>query len=373
MSLPALPEPNFIDRDPVAITAAAIAEYEADTGKTLHPAQIERLLVNNIAYRETLVRIGIQQASKQNLLYYAMSPMLEYLAQFYGVERIAAQPAQTVLRFTFPAPVLVDTLIPVGTRVSNGGGTLIFGTAAPVLLAAGDAVADVLSNCESAGLAGNGWAAGEVAVLLDDLGVAGIVVTNRSASAGGAEEEDIERFRQRVADAPESFTTAGSKAAYRWHAMSAHPSIADVAVVSPVAGTVRLYVLSETGLPAGVILDDVAAAVTAETVRPLCDTVQVLAPVEVQFTFVLVLVLYIGADAPTVLAQVEAAVATYAADRRAGLGRDIVLWQIEALAKVSGVYLAHADGLPSGGIVLEPWEWANCTGYVVSLGGWVGG
>ena len=60
-----LPEPSFIDRDPQAITAEIVAQYEQLTGKTLYPAQVERLLIDVIAYRETLVRIGIQEAAKQ--------------------------------------------------------------------------------------------------------------------------------------------------------------------------------------------------------------------------------------------------------------------------------------------------------------------
>ncbi|XLM22137.1 baseplate protein, partial [Chromobacterium piscinae] len=88
-----LPEPDFIPRDPAAITAEIIAQYEQISGKTLYPAQVERLLIDVIAYRETLVRIGIQEAAKQNLVAYARAPMLDYLGQLVGVTRLPAQPA----------------------------------------------------------------------------------------------------------------------------------------------------------------------------------------------------------------------------------------------------------------------------------------
>ncbi|EFD1750443.1 baseplate protein, partial [Escherichia coli] len=52
----ALTEPDFIERDADKITAEMIAKYEADTGKTLYPAQAERLLIDLWAYREMLVR-----------------------------------------------------------------------------------------------------------------------------------------------------------------------------------------------------------------------------------------------------------------------------------------------------------------------------
>ena len=41
-----LPEPQFIERDADKITQEWIALYEEKTGKTLQPAQIERLLID---------------------------------------------------------------------------------------------------------------------------------------------------------------------------------------------------------------------------------------------------------------------------------------------------------------------------------------
>lgn len=85
-----LPEPDFIARDPAAITAEIIAQYEQLSGKTLYPAQVERLLIDLLAYRETLIRIGIQEAAKQNLVAFAHAPMLDYLGQLVGVTRLPA-------------------------------------------------------------------------------------------------------------------------------------------------------------------------------------------------------------------------------------------------------------------------------------------
>ena len=71
-----LPEPDFIDRDPQTITNELIALYEEKTGKTLYPGQVDRIWVDIIAYRETLLRIRIQEAAKQNLVRYASGVML---------------------------------------------------------------------------------------------------------------------------------------------------------------------------------------------------------------------------------------------------------------------------------------------------------
>ena len=89
-----LPEPSFIDRDPQAITAEIVAQYEQLTGKTLYPAQVERLLIDVIAYRETLVRIGIQEAAKQNLVAYARADVRKVGRQVANVHVEAWQEAR---------------------------------------------------------------------------------------------------------------------------------------------------------------------------------------------------------------------------------------------------------------------------------------
>uniref|UniRef100_A0A1A9WW60 Collar domain-containing protein n=1 Tax=Glossina brevipalpis TaxID=37001 RepID=A0A1A9WW60_9MUSC len=58
-----------------------IAWYEKVSGKTLYPAQDERLLINLIAYREALVRLAIQDTAEQNLVAFARAPMLDYLGE----------------------------------------------------------------------------------------------------------------------------------------------------------------------------------------------------------------------------------------------------------------------------------------------------
>ena len=60
LDLNSLPEPSFVERDAAAVTAEMVAMFEAMTGRTLYPAQPERVEIDLVAYREMLVRIGIQ-------------------------------------------------------------------------------------------------------------------------------------------------------------------------------------------------------------------------------------------------------------------------------------------------------------------------
>jgi phage-related baseplate assembly protein len=122
---------------------------------------------------------------------------------------------------------------------------------------------------------------------LDNLGanyqVTRLVVTPANPDAVppvAAVDEDDERFRERIQLAPEGITTAGPVDSYRFHALTASAMVADVGIDSPIPGTVRVTVLSAepSGVPTEELLATVRAALNAEKIRPLCDSVPVQAP-----------------------------------------------------------------------------------------------
>ncbi len=190
----ALTEPDFIERDADKITAEMIAKYEADTGKTLYPAQAERLLIDLWAYREMLVRVAVQEAAKQNLVAFAREPMIDYLGELVGVYRLAAQPATTTLQFSVDEALAIDVLIPAGTRVSASD-SVIFATDTDVVLKAGLLLVNVTATCTEPGTAGNGWQPAQVSQLLDEIDNVNLLVSNLMASSGGSEQEDDDRLR----------------------------------------------------------------------------------------------------------------------------------------------------------------------------------
>lgn len=359
-------EPIFIARDAEAITAEMIAKYEADSGKTLYPAQAERLLIDLIAYREMLLRSGIQEAAKQNLVRYARAPMLDYLGELVGTYRLAAQAAQTTLLFNVEAALLTDTLIPAGTRVSASD-SIVFATDVDVLMNSGALSAPVSATCTQTGTAGNNWQPAQVSTLLDDIADVDFTVVNTVASSGGAEEESDERLRERIQLAPESFSTAGSRLAYRYHALSAHPDIVDVAVVRAEPGIVHLYPLLSGGLPDTALLAQVESVCSDEKVRPLTDTVAAKAPVPVEYTLHARLTLKRNVQALPVKQEAEQVAADWAENHRATLGQDIVPSQIIAALSLNGVY--SVELLSPGLTVLDDWQLAVCTGVTVTIAG----
>lgn len=141
-----LPEPKFIETDQQAVLESCIRKYEELTGRTLYPAQAERLIINLIAYREHLVRVGIQEAAKQNLVRYAQAPMLDMLGELVGVTRLSEAAASCVVRFSVKAALPADLSIPAGVKIYSQDGAYRFDTLATVVLKAGEFFVDALRN-----------------------------------------------------------------------------------------------------------------------------------------------------------------------------------------------------------------------------------
>ncbi|WP_236213024.1 baseplate assembly protein [Metapseudomonas otitidis] len=366
--------PEFVKIDPAAIEADLVARYEAKSGKTLYPAQIERLFIDQIAYSHSLTLMAIQHAGEQLLVRFSSAPILDYLGELVGTPRLLAQPARCTLRFSINEVASLPMTIPGGTQVTSQDGKLIFVTDSVVIIPAGQSHANASATCRLAGAMGNGWAVGQISVMPSPP-FDGLLASNLTVPSGGADEEPDDRYRERIILAPEAYTNAGSRGSYRYHALSANQSIIDVAVHGPddgqLDGHVAIYPLTASGLPTADLLALVLNHLSSEKRRPLCDTVQVQAPVPVNYSIKASLTFYATADRTSAMAQAKAAAESWAAERSAGLGRDIVPEQLTAVLQVPGVYRA-ALALPALQTVRSH-EWANCTGIALTDAGVVDG
>jgi len=180
--------------------------------------------------------------------------------------------------------------------------------------------------------------------------------------------EDDAAFRTRILLSLEGYTTAGSIGSYMFHALSASGDVLDVSVESLIAGTVNVAVLSRTGtgVPSGGTLAAVVAALNAETVRPLCDTVSVEAAQIVNYAITASLDFYPGTGQEQVLSAAVTAATAYASDMHR-LGRDVTL---------SGIYAAlHQPGVQKVNLtspvaeIVNQWDQAPyCTAITVTAG-----
>src|SRR5271170_6166301 len=188
-SVPQLPPPQFVDDsdglDPNLILADMVAEFEAAAGRTLYPAQVERLLINLYAYRESLVRNAIQYTGQQNLLAYAAFPMIDYLGQLLGVTRLPAQSATVTLQFTLAEPLSISYTIAGQTQVGTTDGQFVFASNADLTIPAGASSGTAAATATVAGAAANGYLAGTITVLLEPNAlIAGAI--NTTLSSGGS-------------------------------------------------------------------------------------------------------------------------------------------------------------------------------------------
>ena len=330
-AIKSLPDISFIDnKDIDQVRQEMVADYESfiseATGQTvtLERSSVHRMELYAAAAQIYQAMQYIDRQGKQSILKYSYSDFLDNLAIFKGVTRNPATPATTTLRFTLSAERDTATGIPQGTRVSTAG-AIYFATDVYAEIPAGSTTVDVPATCTVAGTDGNGFAAGELATIVDPIpNVAS--VTNTTATEGGAEIESDDDLAERVFLAPGAYSTAGPEDGYLYHAKAYSAAIGDVVATSnQAAGTVDIvFIMADGSTPGEEMIEGLEGYLQGKTIRPMTDLVRVAAPQEVTYT--INLTYYINrsdsAKAVTIQAAVAQAVADYQTWQRA-IGRDI--------------------------------------------------
>lgn len=322
MKLADLPDIEFVDADEEKVKAAIFNDYTAITGRTLSQGDPVRLFLLVVA--EAIIRLMNNQnyVGKQNLLKYAAGDNLDALGAFSDTDRIPASAATTTLQITLSAARTQETIVPAGTRVASPDG-LYFATNEDAAVLAGGTTTTVKATCQTVGDKGNSYLPGEIKNVVDPVAYVASIV-NTTTSAGGADVEADDDYRERIHEAPERFSTAGPTGAYEYWAKTANSGIIDVAIRSPAAGTVEIRPLLESGkLPEQELLDTVKSIVSADKVRPLTDNVTVLAPEAVAYDINLTYYVDAGTSEATVKAAVTSAIDTYRLWQKSKIGRDI--------------------------------------------------
>ena len=330
-AIKSLPDISFIDNKTIdQVRQEMVADYESfiseATGQTvsLERSSVHRMELYAAAAQIYQAMQYIDRQGKQSILKYSYSDFLDNLAIFKGVTRNPATPATTTLRFTLSAERDTATGIPQGTRVSTAG-SIYFSTDVYAEIPAGSTTVDVPATCTVAGTDGNGFAAGELATIVDPIPYVASV-TNTTATEGGAEIESDDDLAERVFLAPGAYSTAGPEDGYLYHAKAYSAAIGDVVATSEqAAGTVYIvFIMADGSTPGEEMIEGLEEYLQGKTIRPMTDLVRVAAPQEVQYT--INLTYYINrsdsAKAVTIQAEVAKAVDNYKAWQRA-IGRDI--------------------------------------------------
>lgn len=371
-----LPEINFVTTDKDAVEKEIFALYTSVTGRTLTPADPIRLFLLAITNIVILLLNRINDTGKQNLLAYARGANLDHIGIALGVERLQATGAVTTMKLTASMARPEGIAIPKGTRFTSGDG-VFFALTEPYYLSANETSILVKVVCTEASVKGNGYPIGSITTLVDPIPYIASV-TNTTISEGGADVETDDAFRERIREAPESFSCAGAEGAYEFFTKKASALISSVKVVSPKPGDVVVYPGLVSGEIAKVeILKLVETALTDKKVRPLTDNVSVKAPAAKNYN--INLQYYIDADnayyADTIKDRVDEAVTNYIKWQSGKVGRDIIPSELirrvmEAGAKrvtvTSPTFTVIKDGRKEDGYQVEL---AQCTGKAITYGG----
>lgn len=368
---PNLSEVIFAEKDPDKITSEILSIYESLTGRTLARADPVRLFLDAVILSIIQQRNLIDFAAKQNLLAYASGEYLDHIGALLGVSRLEAAHAATTIQFTLSTQYSRSIVIPLGTRVSTGDG-MTFTTTAEAVIPAGSLSVSVSAQCATAGTSGNGYAPGQVNRLVDVLGF-GTKAENITETSGGTDSESDENFRERIQIAPESFSVAGPKEAYRYFARSANADIIDVAVMGPPdtnPGEVHIYPLMTGGtLPSDEVLGEVLKVCSAENVRPCTDYVSVKAPIPVYYSVNVKywIDLKDAGYSTLIMSAVQGAVSEWELWQKQKLGRDIN--PSELIRRVINAGAKRCEVSSPEFRVLKDYEVGMCVNRNIEYGG----
>lgn len=320
------PDYQFVSTDTNELISDLVAGYESITGVTVLPASPEKLFIQWVASIILQERVWNNYTGNQNIPSRASGENLDALSElFYGTARPAAQSAVCTMRCYISEAQATSILVPVGTRVTDGGSNLIWETVEDAYVPIGDTYIDVRAKCQTAGTVGNGYAIGQINTAVDLYDYYS-GCSNITVSDGGADEATDEEFYELMRSGMDGYSCAGSVGGYIYFAKRVSTEIADVVANTPSDGRIALYVLMEDGSIAGdEIKSAVLAASSADTVRPLTDYVTVEDPETVSYD--IALTYYIQQDSAASSANIEAAVRAavdqYVSWQSGKLGRDI--------------------------------------------------
>ena len=237
-------ELNFIETDAGKILDTVLEELESGVNEPLYPGDERRIYGEAVAQLIVAVYNSVNDAARQKMLRYARGAVLDALGETRDTFRLTPTSATTTLRFGVEEAELSNIIIPAGTRVT-GDFVRYFLTDTTVVLSAGALHVDVTATAENGGAEYNDIAPGELANIVDVANVPLIdYVTNVDITEGGGDEEGDEAFRERIREAENRLSTAGTAKAYKYWALSANPLVSDVVVESQterVSRTLKTY------------------------------------------------------------------------------------------------------------------------------------
>lgn len=251
-------ELKFIEYDAKAVSETVLEELENGVNEPLYPGDERRIYGEALAQVVVAVYNSVNDACRQKMLRYARGSVLDALGENRDVTRRTPTQATTTLSFGVSEPMPSNIVIPAGIRVT-GDFVHYFVTDETVVLFAGSKSVEVTATAENGGEEYNDIAPGGLVKIVDVSDIPLIdYVTNTEATAGGADEEGDEPYRERIREAENRLSTAGPAKAYKFWALSANSLVSDAVVESEketVSRTLKTYAAHAFQGGANLILD----------------------------------------------------------------------------------------------------------------------
>ena len=317
----------FTATDSAAVLSALVSGYEKITGKTLLPADPDRIFISWVAAIITEERVLQNYIGNQNIPSRSSGADLDALGELiYSFKRPGATPARCTMRFILSEAQNTSVLIPKRTRVS-GSGTAVFETVEDKYVEIGEISAEVEAVALEAGYIGNNLLPGQINTLIDvDNVLYYTACENVNTSYGGADEATDEEYYSLMRSSLDAYSVAGPQGAYEHIAKSVSTDISDVRAFNDGPGRVVIYALMSDGtFPSEEMKDVILSACSASDKRPLTDYVSVSDPEKVEYDIDLTYYLPEDADASAANLEnsVNIAIEEYISWQGARMGRDI--------------------------------------------------
>lgn len=371
------PELNFIEHMTIQETEEQLRALYAKnhreiTGRdpVIGEADPLNLLMKAFAAMEYQTMQYADTKGRMEMLNTSTGEALDALAALVGISRKGPTRATATVRFTLSEIQAGVVAVPAGTRVKTEDGKY-FNTLDYAEIQKGETHTDVMVQAQEAGAGSSGILIGSIKILVDPIPYIGSV-SNTTESTGGLDTEDDDSLTRRIYLAPSVYSCAGPRDAYEYYAREWRGDVADVRVDSPNPDEVNIYftIEDENGvrLPNSTELEDMKEYMSAETMRPLCDKVDCVAPDEVEYSISLTYWIAVSdqKSVSEIQNKVNRAVDDFQTWQRK-LGRDINPTELIARLRAAGTKRVKLTA-PQDETV-EKAKLPKCTGVTVTYGG----
>ena len=386
---------TFLEYDAEQEEQKLVKMFEEQTGRTLYPAQDERLLISIIEYKAALLVNLFNEAAKLNITQFSKGLFLDCIGEMFDTPRLKGEYGIDTLKITLNTTFTNDLTISQGLEILSKDEEYTFETTDDLIIPAGETIGYVPIQAKEKGSAVNVYGAGDVNILIKPVSYIESV-TNTNGVSDGADIETDEAYIKRILLAPEKFSCAGSRQSYIYHTLSANTKIIDATAESieepatvkigsttyeEVNGeietpnftvetnhklgqfkfslndveytfkmapdtTVNIYPLTEDDVTSNNVLNDVETVLNGESVNPMTDKIVVSSPVKVEKTINLTVTKEETADLETVETEVNKLAQEYAQTMRASLNTEIIPSKIIAkIGAIEGIYSVDTGNL----------------------------